>query len=352
MSFFDGFVSGAAESASGIIGQQMRDDSELKKQQAFAQFQADLAERKAITLQKLQEELNIRAEGRGLDNRTKERQMVVDEGIANAPRLRDAQIEDFKAKKRAEYSPEMQDMELGADKRKRDAERGDRDANADSDLSYIQRKADASVGTEAKNLSGAHADYYRSARSATMGGIEARKNAELAQRAIVNAFGGELKSAEKMMEQAMSPEDKAAGQNAVNKVQQKLSSVGILTNQGMPVHQAIATIVGLETGSTKVVEKDGKPYMATGDGGVVPVPESMLPFLKQQKTTAEPGLKLVVDPKSSMGQGEMNLQNAASRAGYTPKFGADGKWYYSRIVNGQGENLTSKELADRLNLIY
>ena len=50
--------------------------------------------------------------------------------------------------------------------------------------------------------------------------------------------------------------------------------------------------------------------------------------------------------------GEMNMDAAAAKAGYTFSKGNDGKDYYSRSVNGQGEILSPKQLADRLGLLY
>lgn len=50
--------------------------------------------------------------------------------------------------------------------------------------------------------------------------------------------------------------------------------------------------------------------------------------------------------------GEQQLEERARKAGYTPSIGNDGRVWFSRVVNGQGENLTGRQVADRLGLVY
>lgn len=50
--------------------------------------------------------------------------------------------------------------------------------------------------------------------------------------------------------------------------------------------------------------------------------------------------------------GDRQLEDQARKAGYTVSVGNDGQFWFSRTVNGQGENLTGKQLADRLGLVY
>lgn len=57
MSFMDGFIGGAAEQATGILNNQMRDEATLDKQQALAQFDADLSEKKERALLQLRQEM-------------------------------------------------------------------------------------------------------------------------------------------------------------------------------------------------------------------------------------------------------------------------------------------------------
>ncbi len=57
MSFFDGIIGGAATSMAGDIGNQMQADTQLKSQQAMAQFNADLQEQKEKTLMALRQEM-------------------------------------------------------------------------------------------------------------------------------------------------------------------------------------------------------------------------------------------------------------------------------------------------------
>lgn len=46
------------------------------------------------------------------------------------------------------------------------------------------------------------------------------------------------------------------------------------------------------------------------------------------------------------------MEDVGRKAGYTPALGRDGNLYFSRVVNGQGENLAAGDLAKRLNVTY
>ena len=48
---------------------------------------------------------------------------------------------------------------------------------------------------------------------------------------------------------------------------------------------------------------------------------------------------------------DLQFNQAAEKAGYTSSMGNDGEVYYSRVLNGMGENLTSDQMAKRLGLL-
>lgn len=57
MSLFDAFVGGAADQATGILNQQIRDEADLERRKNLAQFEADLAEAKMRTEAAIKEQI-------------------------------------------------------------------------------------------------------------------------------------------------------------------------------------------------------------------------------------------------------------------------------------------------------
>lgn len=49
---------------------------------------------------------------------------------------------------------------------------------------------------------------------------------------------------------------------------------------------------------------------------------------------------------------DQQLINSAKAAGYTASEGRDGNLWFSKVTNGQGENLTAEQVASKLGLIY
>ena len=55
---------------------------------------------------------------------------------------------------------------------------------------------------------------------------------------------------------------------------------------------------------------------------------------------------------SALPLGDRQLADRAKASGYEGSIGRDGKLWFSRVTNGQGENLTPRQVADRLGLVY
>jgi hypothetical protein len=104
MGIIFGALGGLGKGLSDVAEQNAKQygQEELQAKQAEIQAKRDAA------LADMHEKSTINAEGRGLMNRAQERAAIVEESIANAPRLRDVKVEDYKASKMAEYDPEIQ----------------------------------------------------------------------------------------------------------------------------------------------------------------------------------------------------------------------------------------------------
>ena len=89
---------GRGLSAAGYAGADMYAKGALEDQRAAIQAERD------ARVAEMQEAAGIRAENRGLVNRAKERGAVVDEAVANAPRLRDVKAADATAEKATELN--------------------------------------------------------------------------------------------------------------------------------------------------------------------------------------------------------------------------------------------------------
>lgn len=129
---------------------------------------------------------------------------------------------------------------------------------------------------------------------------------------------------------------------------------------GVPITQTEALAAATAAGDTKNIVgragSDGKLYQGVmvqgkfvpiggtanaaspGAAGAAPATASMAAAAKPVKDTRTAG--------------DIQFGEVAKKAGYTPSQGRDGQWYFSRVVDGQGENLTGEQLAKRLNVLY
>jgi hypothetical protein len=96
--------------AGGIGGEMVKQADEERKTAAnrdFETWRMEVLQSYKIGEEQRAETRAIAGEKRGLVNRATERQTIVDETVANAPKLREVKVGDRKAEKLAEYDPEV-----------------------------------------------------------------------------------------------------------------------------------------------------------------------------------------------------------------------------------------------------
>lgn len=142
-----GALGGAGQEAAKFGGrmQQGAIDADLEN------LRSENLQNRTIALEKIREEAGIRAEDRGIMNRSKERGMIVDETLANKPRLTQAEIDAENAKGTAalDFYGKNRDAVLGKKRDEAAAGRNpleDRTANlklemAKIDLEYKKQEA-------------------------------------------------------------------------------------------------------------------------------------------------------------------------------------------------------------------
>ena len=87
----------------------------LQAREEYAVKAEGRAEERAIASEGRADTRTIAGEQRGMTNRAAERGAIVDETVANAPRLRDVKAADRKAEKMVEYDPEVTGARIGAE---------------------------------------------------------------------------------------------------------------------------------------------------------------------------------------------------------------------------------------------
>lgn len=126
MGILSNFI-GAAAGAGGEIMQKQREaDVAVQSQKTLADYNNELALKRDEVIRQAREAEGIRSEGRAEDrtvagekreilNRATERQNIVDETVANAPKLREVKVADAKASEMAKYDPEIEALRTKAE---------------------------------------------------------------------------------------------------------------------------------------------------------------------------------------------------------------------------------------------
>lgn len=131
-------------SAAGYAGGEIFARGALVDQQAAIQAERDKR------LAEMQEQATIRGEQRGIQNRATERGLIVDETVANAPKLRDVKAGDIKAEAMAKLDPEIQALQ---NKAKTEALTAEEQAKlnfyeANKDKILARKSAEAAAGRD------------------------------------------------------------------------------------------------------------------------------------------------------------------------------------------------------------
>lgn len=372
MSFFDAFVGGAAEQATGILNNQMRDDAALEKEKARAQFNADLDEKKQQTKLKLAAEMGQKISdgadqmnfGRIADgiNQKNGSSMTADDAkeIAKNPEALKAYgiIDRSRAQTlddKASVAEKLGALDQAKDIRGQQQVEISRERDEKRDAHMIKQDTLAEkrwqTQDEWQKSRAVIADRIASAQEARMGRMESNQSTQM-EKAELRATQQSLQS---VLKDAATEDDKIQAQMlSANTTPEQLKLLEgrqkIVAQQRALASNELLKLAGVEPAKAAEPAKNGWDNVSGNvykNGEVIGTAKSEQDGRSLYNNGPKPP-----KPEKKPDPGELQLMSAASKAGYTSKVGSDGNVYYSRMVNGQGENLTSKQIADRLGLIY
>lgn len=234
MGILSNFIGGAAQAGGEILQRERESGVRVKESQDIARFNDDLATKREQTLAALRNQYQIDAEGRGeertiageqrgLTNRASERQAIVDETVANAPKLRDVKVEDAKAVKRAEYDPEIQAL-------MRKAETEKLTASEQAKLDFYTQNRKAIIGQTRDEAEARRDRSGDGLRALQMESARIKLDMEKAESKLPPAVKGSIASIQKQADAISAAITKAeldgsASPEAVQKYQTRLSEL-------------------------------------------------------------------------------------------------------------------------------